>query len=106
MVELSSIDCEGRRARSGTPHDRACATDARGYDSSGCRASHHQRREFLTMSIVLGPNQYGKAENRVVRIYRDNPRHEIRDINVSTSLRGDFSGAHLHGDQTRVLPTD
>ncbi len=58
------------------------------------------------MSIVLGPNQYGKAENRVVRIYRDTERHEIRDINVSTSLRGDFSGAHLSGDQTRVLPTD
>ena len=58
------------------------------------------------MSIVLGPNQYGKAENRVVRIYRDTERHEIRDINVSTSLRGDFTAAHLSGDQTRVLPTD
>jgi urate oxidase len=58
------------------------------------------------MGIVLGPNQYGKAENRVVRIYRDNPRHEIRDVNVSTSLRGDFTAAHLHGDQGDVLPTD
>jgi urate oxidase len=60
----------------------------------------------MTVSIVLGPNQYGKAENRVVRIYRDNPRHEIRDINVSSALRGDFSAAHLVGDQLRVLPTD
>jgi urate oxidase len=58
------------------------------------------------MGIALGPNQYGKAENRVVRIYRDTDRHEIRDLNVSTSLRGDFSAAHLAGDQTRVLPTD
>jgi urate oxidase len=58
------------------------------------------------VSIVLGPNQYGKAENRVVRIYRDKPRHEIRDINVSSALRGDFSAAHLVGDQLRVLPTD
>ena len=58
------------------------------------------------MSIVLGANQYGKAENRVVRIYRDSPRHEIRDINVSTALRGDFAAAHLVGDQVRVLPTD
>jgi urate oxidase len=58
------------------------------------------------MAIVLGPNQYGKAENRVVRIYRDTPRHEIRDVNVSTSLRGDFSAAHLTGDQAQVLPTD
>jgi urate oxidase len=58
------------------------------------------------MGIVLGPNQYGKAENRVVRIYRDTPRHEIRDVNVSTSLRGDFTDAHLTGDQRDVLPTD
>jgi urate oxidase len=58
------------------------------------------------MGIVLGPNQYGKAENRVVRIYRESERHEIRDVNVSTSLRGDFSAAHLTGDQADVLPTD
>ena len=58
------------------------------------------------MGIKLGPNQYGKAENRVVRIYRDTDRHEIRDVNVSTSLRGDFSEAHLTGDQARILPTD
>ena len=58
------------------------------------------------MSFVLGPNQYGKAENRVVRIYRDTARHEIRDLNVSTSLRGDFTAAHTDGDQSQVLPTD
>ncbi len=58
------------------------------------------------MAIVLGANQYGKAENRVFRVYRDQPRHEIRDLNVSTSLRGDFSAAHLTGDQADILPTD
>lgn len=58
------------------------------------------------MGIVLGPNQYGKAENRIVRIYRDQPRHQIRDVNVSTALWGDFGAAHLSGDQSRVLPTD
>ncbi len=56
--------------------------------------------------IMLGNNQYGKAENRVVRICRDTPRHQIRDINVSTCLRGDFSAAYLVGDQSAVLPTD
>jgi urate oxidase len=56
--------------------------------------------------IVLGKNQYGKAENRIVRIYRDSPRHEIHDVNVSTCLRGDFSAAHLAGEQSQVLPTD
>ncbi len=58
------------------------------------------------MSIALGDNQYGKAETRVVRIYRDTERHEIRDLNVSTALRGDFAAAHLAGDQSHVLPTD
>ncbi|TCC40205.1 factor-independent urate hydroxylase [Kribbella speibonae] len=58
------------------------------------------------MAIHLGANQYGKAENRVVRIYRDTPRHQIRDLNVSTALRGDFEDAHTTGDQSDVLPTD
>jgi urate oxidase len=58
------------------------------------------------MAITLGPNQYGKAENRVVRIYRDTARHEIRDLNVSSALRGRFADAHVSGDQREVLPTD
>src|SRR5215469_7119455 len=65
------------------------------------------------MAIELGRNQYGKAETRVVRVYRgargagdDRARHEIRDLNVSTLLRGGFGDAHLRGDQASVLPTD
>jgi urate oxidase len=58
------------------------------------------------MPVLLGPNQYGKAENRLVRVYRDTPRHQIRDLNVSTSLRGDFTEAHIVGDQAAVLTTD
>src|SRR5215468_9827316 len=58
------------------------------------------------MPIVLGDDQYGKAETRVVRIYRHSDRHEIRDLNVSTALRGDFAAAYLAGDQAKVLPTD
>ena len=58
------------------------------------------------MAIILGAHQYGKAENRVVRITRDTARHEIRDVNVSSALRGDFEPAYLTGDQRNVLPTD
>lgn len=57
------------------------------------------------MAISLGFNQYGKAETHVVRITRGS-RHEIRDLTVSTALRGDFAAAHLEGDQANVLPTD
>lgn len=58
------------------------------------------------MAIHLGPNQYGKAESRVVRVVRDTPRHEIRDLTVSSALRGRFDAAHVTGDQSDVLPTD
>src|SRR4051812_14789236 len=58
------------------------------------------------MGTVLGANHYGNAEKRVVRIVRDTPRHEIHDLNVSTSLRGAFQDAHVTGDQAEVLPTD
>ncbi len=58
------------------------------------------------MGIELGPNQYGKAEVRVVAVDRSAPRHTIKDLSVSTALRGDFAGAHLAGDNAHVLATD
>jgi urate oxidase len=58
------------------------------------------------MAVYLAGHQYGKAENRVVRFQRDTPRHEIVDLNVTSTLRGDFADAYLTGDQTKVLPTD
>ena len=58
------------------------------------------------MGITLGPNQYGKAETRVVHIRRDAEEHEIRDLNVSIALSGDMEAVHLTGDNAAVLPTD
>lgn len=58
------------------------------------------------MAHVLGQNQYGKAENRIVRIYRDSTRHEIKDLNVSVALRGEFDDVHLTGSNANCLPTD
>ena len=58
------------------------------------------------MGIVLGANQYGKAEVRVVAVDRSTPRHALVDLNVSTSLRGDFTAAHTAGDNSHVLATD
>ncbi|MEZ2391621.1 factor-independent urate hydroxylase [bacterium RCC_150] len=62
----------------------------------------------MTMSnnIVLGDNQYGKAEVRVVKVTRDTDRHQIDDLNVTSQLRGDFQAAHLQGDNGHVVATD
>jgi urate oxidase len=58
------------------------------------------------MSFVLGPNQYGKAEVRVVAVDRSRPQHVLVDLNVSSSLRGDFADSHTAGDNAHILATD
>jgi len=55
---------------------------------------------------LLGQNQYGKAETRVVRIVRDGATHHIKDLNVSVSLSGDMTEVHYSGSNATVLPTD
>lgn len=56
--------------------------------------------------IVLGANQYGKAECRLVRIDRETPVHRITDLTVTAQLRGDFTDCHTHGDNSQVVATD
>ena len=61
------------------------------------------------MTIVLGGNQYGKAETHVVRVTRSGPdghTHDIQDLTVSVALAGDFAASHLTGDNSKVVPTD
>ena len=58
------------------------------------------------MAIVLGPNRYGKAETRLVRVFRDDDTHRLADLNVSIALSGDLAATHLTGDNAGVLPTD
>jgi hypothetical protein len=66
----------------------------------------HADGTILSMAIIPGDNRYGTAGKRVVRSYRDTARQEIRDLNVSTRLRGPLAAAHLDGDRSNVLPAD
>ncbi|TVL92904.1 factor-independent urate hydroxylase [Streptomyces sp. SAJ15] len=58
------------------------------------------------MPTILGQNQYGKSENRVVRIVRNGATHHIKDLNVSIALSGDMDEVHRSGSNATVLPTD
>jgi len=58
------------------------------------------------MGVVLGENEYGKAQIRLMKVDRDVESHVLHDLNVSVSLSGDFAATHLHGDNSTVLPTD
>lgn len=60
----------------------------------------------VSTKIILGKNQYGKAEVRLVKVTRDTDRHQIEDLNVSSQLHGDFTKAHIDGNNDLVVPTD
>jgi urate oxidase len=56
--------------------------------------------------VVLGQNDYGKSEIRLVKVVRGVDHHELRDLTVDVVLEGDFEAAHLRGDNTGLLATD
>jgi urate oxidase len=58
------------------------------------------------MSIVLGQNNYGKGEVRLVKVIKGADRHHVRDLRVDVQLEGDFAAAHVGGDNTELLATD
>ncbi|MCW2526666.1 MAG: urate oxidase [Pseudonocardiales bacterium] len=59
------------------------------------------------MAVTLGHNQYGKAEVRLVRITKhDATNHDIKDVNVTTQLYGDFADCHYTGDNANLIATD
>src|SRR5215218_8060691 len=55
---------------------------------------------------VLGQNNYGKSEVRLVKVERGADRHEIWDLDVRVTLEGDFEAAHVEGDNAGLLATD
>ena len=58
------------------------------------------------MAIVLGANQYGKAEVRLLHVSRGDAADVITDLNVSVALSGELTATHLTGDNSDVLTTD
>lgn len=56
--------------------------------------------------VRLGENNYGKAEVQLFKIFRDQPRHEIKDVRVRVAMVGAFDAAHLKGDNTDLIATD
>jgi urate oxidase len=62
--------------------------------------------EDAASMIVLGANNYGKGEVRLVKVIRTPGRHDLRDLTVHVALEGDFAAAHVSGDNTGLLATD
>ncbi len=58
------------------------------------------------MTSVLGHNSYGKSQVRLVKVTRRPDRHELTDLTVDVALEGDFTAAHVAGDNAGLLATD
>jgi urate oxidase len=58
------------------------------------------------MTIRLGQNNYGKSRVRLLRVARQEGRHDIKELTLAISFEGDFETAHTKGDNTKILPTD
>ncbi len=58
------------------------------------------------MGIVMGQNNYGKADIRLVKVFRGAERHEIKDVHVAVAQEGDFDAVHVEGDNTDAMATD
>jgi len=56
--------------------------------------------------IELAENCYGKSRVRLMKVTRHDHGHDLREWTVQVLLKGDFDTAHLHGDNSKILPTD
>jgi urate oxidase len=58
------------------------------------------------MPVTLAADNYGKSAIRLVKVVREGARHHVHDLTVDVRCEGDFTAAHVAGDNTAVLPTD
>src|SRR6266403_6267583 len=58
------------------------------------------------MAIRLGENNYGKSHVRLLRVTRQEGRHDVKELTLAIQLEGDFEAAHTKGDNRKILPTD
>lgn len=58
------------------------------------------------MSIRLAENNYGSSQIQLLRVAKQEGRHDIRELGISIRFEGDFEAAHSQGDNRKILPAD
>jgi urate oxidase len=56
--------------------------------------------------MKLTQHHYGKAKVRVMKVTRMGAQHDIKELEVSVMLRGDFDASYTRGENRLVVPTD
>ncbi len=58
------------------------------------------------MAVKLGDNNYGKSRVRLLRVLRQEGRHDLKELTVGIRFEGDFGAAHTKGENKKILPAD
>jgi urate oxidase len=58
------------------------------------------------MAIKLGANNYGKSGVRLLRVVKQQGRHDVKELTIRLRFEGEFETAHTKGDNQKILPTD
>ncbi len=58
------------------------------------------------MAVKLAENNYGESRVRLLRVVRQEGRHDIKELIVGIQFEGDFEAAHTKANNKKILPTD
>ena len=58
------------------------------------------------MATHLAENTYGSSRIHLLRVSKQQGRHDIREVGLSIRFEGDFEAAHTRGDNRKILPAD
>ncbi len=58
------------------------------------------------MVTKLAESSYGESQVRLLRVVRQEGRHDIKEMTIGVTFEGDFDAAHAQGDNRKILPPD
>jgi urate oxidase len=58
------------------------------------------------MSVRLVTHEYGKSRVRVLKVFREDATHTVKELDVAVTLTGDFASSYTSGDNSLVVATD
>jgi len=67
---------------------------------------HRNEAGTRLMEFQLGENDYGVSSVRLLRVVRQDGRHDVKELSVGIRFEGDFEAAHAQGDNRKILPPE
>ena len=58
------------------------------------------------MTVTLTHNSYGKSRVRLSHVTRQGERDQLKELDISVQLEGDFAASYISGDNRHVVATD